>query len=211
MASFLPHFGHNRLWRGQPDREAGERVTPSVSPTAGAGERGPVVDERRVAAVLNDPGRLLAVYTTGLLDSGPEAHHDRVARTAAAALAAPSAALTVVGADHQVLVGAVDAVPRSRRQSLDLFCQYVVANGAPIVVADARRDPLFASQASVRQGRITSYLGVPLTDHWGHAVGALFVYDPGPRMWGSGHVQILGDLAEVASTRIFESTYEPHR
>jgi GAF domain-containing protein len=34
-------------------------------------------------------------------------------------------------------------------------------------------------------------------------VGTLCVFDDKPRLWGTGHVQILSDLARLAAERMF--------
>ncbi len=55
----------------------------------------------------------------------------------------------------------------------------------------------------VRSGAIVAYLGIPLIDPDGNAIGTLCVFDDKPRLWGTGHVQVLSDLAQLAVERIF--------
>jgi len=78
-----------------------------------------------------------------------------------------------------------------------------VADGAPLVLKDARNDPVFMNHPVVRGGGVVAYLGIPLIDHDGHAIGTLCVFDDKPRLWGTGHIQVLSDLAQLAVERIF--------
>ena len=48
-------------------------------------------------------------------------------------------------------------------------------------------------------------------DYEGHAIGTLCVFDNKPRLWGTGHVQILQDLADLTAERIFKSRAKPRR
>jgi signal transduction protein with GAF and PtsI domain len=74
-----------------------------------------------------------------------------------------------------------------------------------LAVDDARVDPIFKSHPAVLDGTLVAYLGIPLMDRDDNAIGTLCVYDTKPRLWSTGHVQILSDLAEIASERIFGS------
>jgi GAF domain-containing protein len=84
-------------------------------------------------------------------------------------------------------------------------CQYAVANGAALILEDARVDPVFKNHPAVRDGTVVAYLGIPLMDHDGNAIGTLCVFDTKPRLWGTGHVQVLSDLAALAAEKIFGS------
>jgi GAF domain-containing protein len=161
-----------------------------------------------VSAVIADPDRLRSLNATGLLDSPAEEIYDRITRAAAEALDAPFSAMTLIDVDRQFFksgVGMGDMrVPKKRQTPLDQsICQYAVADGTPLVLGDARSDPVFMKHPVVRSGAVTAYLGIPLIDHDGNAIGTLCVFDDKPRMWGTGHVQVLSDLAQLAAERIF--------
>jgi hypothetical protein len=163
-----------------------------------------------VSAVVADPDRLAALRETGLLDSPVEAVYDRITRAAADALDAPFAVVSLVDAERQFYksgVGVGDlSDPQNRETPLDeSICQYAVAERTPLVLEDARADPVFKNHPVVRSGAIAAYLGIPLVDHEGHAIGTLCVFDDKPRLWGTGHVQVLTDLAALAMERIFGS------
>ncbi len=166
-----------------------------------------------VSAAVADAERLNALRATGLLDSPVEAMYDRITRAAADALDAPFSTISLIDANRQFFkstVGMGDmSVPGNRETTLDQsICQYAVADRAPLVLEDARADPVFRNHPVVRSGAIAAYLGIPLVDHDGHAIGTLCVFDDKPRLWGTGHVQVLTDLAALAMERIFGST--PH-
>lgn len=162
-----------------------------------------------VTSVITDPDRLSALRRTGLLDSPPEAIYDRITRTAADALDAPYATLTLVDVDRQFFKSAVGqdtSSAESRQTSLERsVCQYAVADGTPLVLEDARLDPTFKQHPAVKDGTVVAYLGIPLTDQAGNAIGTLCVYDTKPRLWSTGHLQVLTDLAALAAERIFQT------
>ncbi|BBY75191.1 hypothetical protein MPRF_20900 [Mycolicibacterium parafortuitum] len=159
--------------------------------------------------VVADPERLRALHATGLLDAPREVAYDRIADMAATALATPGAAVTLVDRDRQFFValhGAAGNSPEERQTSLDRsVCRYAVATGEPLVITDARIDPVLKDNPAVTDGTVVAYLGIPLIDTHEHAIGTLCVWDTHPREWTSGHVNTLRDLAQLASNRIFSA------
>ncbi|MGQ9406628.1 GAF domain-containing protein [Mycolicibacterium gilvum] len=158
--------------------------------------------------VVIDPERLEALRATGLLDAPRDVAFDRIADMAATALGAPGAAITLVDVDRQFFVamhGSASDEPDARETPLERsVCQYAVAAGQPLVVTDARTDPVLKYNPAVTDGTVVSYLGIPLMDSGQHAIGTLCVWDTIPRDWTSGHVTTLRDLAHLASARIFD-------
>ena len=166
-----------------------------------------------VIATITDPARLAALQATGLLDSPPEAVYDRITRAAVDALGVPHAAVVLIDVDRQFFKSTVGLGRRSedeRQTPLERsVCQYAVTTGKPLIIEDARVDPVFKNHPVVRDGTVVAYIGIPLIDNERNAIGTLCVFDTRPRMWGPGHVQILSDLAQLAADRIFGS--EPSR
>ncbi len=162
-----------------------------------------------VSATVSDPDRLRALRDTGLLDSPPEEKYDRLTRAAADALDAPYAAMSLIDVDRQFFkstVGMGGNSAEERQTPLDMFvCQYTVANGKPMILEDARVDSVFKNHPAVRSGAVVAYLGVPLIDPDGNAIGTLCVFDGKPRLWSTGHVRVLSDLASIAAERLFGS------
>ncbi|MDP9433735.1 MAG: GAF domain-containing protein [Actinomycetota bacterium] len=186
--------------RQDPDLERLLRLRAS---RGGAMPGGP---DPNVAAEVHDPERLRALAATGLLDSPPEEAFDRLARLAAEALAAPTAAVSLVDEERQFFKAAVGLAPETaaeRQTTLDRsLCQYAVGTGQSVVVEDAREHPVLRSNVSVLEDGLVAYLGMPLADADGHVLGTLCVWDFKPRRWTQGHLQILEDLAGLASQRI---------
>ncbi len=158
----------------------------------------------RVAAAVRDPARLRALKATGLLDAPPDEAFDRLAILAAEALAAPTAAVSLVDRDRQVFKGAagLDAAAPSERALSHSLCQHAVSRGQALVVEDAREDPDLRTNGAVVDGELVAYLGIPLTGPDGHTLGTLCVWDTEPRQWTRGHVQTLEDLARLVTQRI---------
>jgi len=78
--------------------------------------------------------------------------------------------------------------------------------GSPV-----RVDPVFKNHPAVLDGTLVAYLGIPLIDRDDDAIGMLCVYDTKPRLWSTGHVQVLSHLADIAAERIFGSEQVQHR
>ncbi|MCW2564968.1 MAG: Histidine kinase [Mycobacterium sp.] len=166
------------------------------------------------SAAITDPDRLRSLYATGLLDSPPEEVYDRITRAAAAALDAPCAAVSLIDVNRQFYKSTfgMGGTSREERQTplARSVCQYAVANGAPLILEDARIDPVFKNHPAVLDGSVVAYLGIPLVDHERNAIATLCVFDDKPRLWSTGHVQVLTDLAELAAERIFDSGSRPN-
>lgn len=161
-----------------------------------------------ISAAINNPDRLRAVMDTGLLDSPKEEIYDRITRAAADALDAPRSALSLIDSDRQFFKSTLGMGERTTREERETtldqsICQYAVAEGNPLVLEDTQSDPVFKNHPVVRNGEVGAYLGIPLMDPQGNAVGTLCVFDEKPRLWGTGHVQVLTDLAALAMERIF--------
>lgn len=169
---------------------------------------GPEVLTTVLDTPISDPARLAAVARTGLMDTGSDAGYDRVVAMVADALSTPSAAFSLLDDKRQYLKSALGLpaeLDGAQEVPLDSsICRYAIDSGQPLVVEDARLDDTLKDHPSVRGNLIVAYLGVPLTDDDGHAVGTLCVWDRHPRQWTTGHVQILQDLAWIIRERVFD-------
>ena len=201
---------------GTDDRGSGDRdavlplsVTDAAANPAVRAVLGQLTDEYDTIALLlknalADPNRLAALHDTGLLDGTPKVALDRFATLAAEALCVPSAAVSLVDRDRQVLIGCNDDTIADRTRPIELsICQYAVVSGDPLIVDDTTRHPLLADHPMVLNGAIRAYAGFPLCDRRGNAVGTLCAWDPHPRYWTNGQLQILEDLATAACAKVF--------
>ncbi len=171
---------------------------------AGAGE--PDDGARMVLAAVRDPERVAALRRTGLLDSPPDERFDRYARLASEVLRAPVALVSLVDDDRQFFKSCLGLPePWASRRGTPLshsFCQHVVARREPMIIPDARRDPLLRENLAIRDLGVIAYAGVPLIDEAGRALGTLCVIDDHPREWTPHQIGLLGDLASAVVTQI---------
>lgn len=179
-------------------REVLTRISQDTSPSPKAG----------LHPVLDDPARLKALRDTGLLDSDPEASYDRIVSMTVEALGVRSAAISLVDDHRQFFKSVLGlALPEGVRETPlpNSVCRYAVAAGEPLIVEDARTDPVLHDHPAVLDGTVVAYAGIPLVSPTGLAVGTLCVWDDKPRQWSTGHVQILDDLAAIVRERVFRT------
>jgi GAF domain-containing protein len=159
-----------------------------------------------VAAAVRDPERLRALRDTGLLDSPPQEVFDRHARIAAEALSAPVALVSLVDEERQFFKSCLGLPePWATRRGTPLthsFCQHVVATGEPMLVTDAREDPVLKDNLAIRDLGVVAYAGMPLIAGSGHALGTLCAIDHKPRHWTTREAELLKDLAEGVTREI---------
>ncbi|HEY0780663.1 MAG TPA: PAS domain S-box protein [Gemmatirosa sp.] len=149
---------------------------------------------------LLNANRLGALYATGVLDAPVDAALDRVARLAARVLGAPTALVSLVDAERQVFGGCTGlAEPWATARETPLshsFCQHVVTRAEPLVIPDARMDPLVRHNLAIPDLGVIAYAGVPLVTADGHVLGSLCVIDAQPHAWTAADVATLEDLAQ---------------
>jgi diguanylate cyclase len=155
---------------------------------------------------ITDGARIAALRELGLLDTEPEPEFDRFTRLAVDLLGVPVALVSLVEGDRQFFKSACGlpgnwAAARQTPLSHSL-CQHVVARGQPLVIADARQDPLVADNLAVRDLSVIAYAGFPLTLSDGHVVGAFSVIDAQPHEWTEHQLRVLSDLAAAVRTQL---------
>lgn len=152
-------------------------------------------------AVLGDSDRLEALKATGLLDGEPAEAFDRITRIASNTLDAPVALVSLVDEDRQFFkscIGLPAKWERERETPLThSFCQHAVASREPLIVPDAREDPLLRDNLAIPDLGVIAYAGIPLIDEAGQALGTLCVIDDKPRDWTAEEVALLEELAAM--------------
>lgn len=155
---------------------------------------------------LANPQRLKQLEIRRILDTPREEVFDRITRLASQTLHAPIALLTFVDDHRQWFKSAVGlSEPWQSRRETPLshsFCQYVVAFARPLVVSDARSEPLVKDNLAVPVFNLIAYLGVPLIDSDGSVLGSLAVGDHVPRTWSQRDVETLVDFAAVTMIEV---------
>jgi PAS domain S-box-containing protein len=157
-------------------------------------------------SVLADPGRLAAVRQTNLLDTPAEDAFDRIARMAARLLEVPIALVPLIEDDRQFFkacVGLPEPWASARQTPLShSLCQHVLVARQPLAIGDTGGEALARDNPLVRELGLAAYLGVPLIDASGYALGSVCVADHRPREWTPEQVAILTDLAGLVMAQI---------
>lgn len=150
--------------------------------------------------------RLVALAGSRLLDTLPEEPFDRLTRFAAKFLHVPVVLLSLIDHDRQFLksqCGLPSALADNRQFPLShSICKHVVETGAPLIIADARLDPLIKTNLSVRDFGVVAYAGIPLIDRDGYRLGSFCAIDSQPRNWTAEEIEFLTGIAAQAMTEI---------
>lgn len=154
---------------------------------------------------LDNNARLASLARTGLTDSPAEPSFDRLTRLASELLGTPVALISLVDGQRQFFKSCVGLPePWSTQRETPLshsFCQHVVTTQEPLVINDARLDPLVRDNKAIPDLGVIAYLGVPLAID-GHVIGSFCAIDGKPRAWTNKNVAMLRDLAESIATEI---------
>ena len=111
------------------------------------------------------PERLDAVRRTGLLDTGPEEPFDRLTRLACELLGTPFGFVTVVDERRSFwksCTGITSTEVADRQNPVgESFCQYIIATDAPVIIDDARLDPMTRDNPSITSMGVIAWAGFP--------------------------------------------------
>lgn len=159
---------------------------------------------------MNDPqlGPARSLEELGLVGAGPVPEFENLTRLARDALGAAISLVSMVhpDRDEQVFPGAtglVEPLSSERRTPLShSFCRHVAERDEPLVVTDARRDPLVATNGAVCDYGFQAYLGVPVYNDEGPPVGALCVIELEPRTWTGAEIEMLRRLGSCVTDAI---------
>ena len=155
---------------------------------------------------LSDPGRLAALAATEMTQRVPEDTFDRLTALVQRCLGVPVALISMVDAERQVFKSQQGlAEPWCTLGETPLshsFCQHVVVRDAPLVVEDARLDPLVRDNLAIPDLGVVAYLGVPLRTPDGHVLGSLCAIEGQPRAWTGSDLETMEALAEATMAEI---------
>jgi GAF domain-containing protein len=166
-------------------------------------------------SIVRNVARLSALQRLGLLDTPPEAAFDRLTRVACRVLRAPVGLVSLVDGDRQFFkscIGLPEPFASARQTPVShSFCQHVVGTGKPLIVEDARTNPLVSLNPAVEAMGIIAYAGIPLVTSDGHTIGSFCVIDSRPRSWSFDDVEMLQELAgcvmhEIEGRRLLQAS-----
>jgi sigma-B regulation protein RsbU (phosphoserine phosphatase) len=136
--------------------------------------------------------------------SRPQDSFDRVARLAVMALGRSRASVTVAGGSHssEPIWATAQTSGSGRRPIEQSLCQYVIDSGNELIIDDSATGlPAGLTRAGEPAGPM-AWAGFPVRDPDGRTVGALCAADHAVRPWSRYDVQVLADLARVASDQV---------
>lgn len=159
-----------------------------------------------VAEIVQNAERLNRLYQLGLLDTQAEEAFDRLTRLASRLIKAPVSLVSLVDTDRQFfksLFGLPEPWASARETGLShSFCQYVVASGEPLIIEDARENPLVCDSLAIPDLNVVAYLGMPLKTTDGFELGSFCVIDHKPRVWTEEEIATVRELAASVMTEI---------
>lgn len=162
--------------------------------------------KNRTGQALDDPGRLEALYGTGLMDSEISERYERLTRLASKLLGAPVALVSLVDDQRQFFkssLGLPEPWATARETPLShSFCQHVVTSGQPLRIADAPNHPLVKDNLAIPDLGVVAYLGVPIIGDAGDNLGSFCVVDTMPRAWSDEEEEMLRELSEFLQAEI---------
>ena len=136
-------------------------------------------------------------------DAAARTLFDRTTRLAASLLDVPIALITIV--DEAELHFASRVGPRQPWGSTPGIplshsaCQHAIRTRRPLLIEDARRDPLVRDCPATGMLGIVAYIGVPLFGSGGTTIGTLCAIDIKPRAWTDDDARVLQDLAATVT------------
>ncbi len=153
---------------------------------------------------VRDPARIAALESSELVGTGPEDTFDRFVEFAAKLSGAENCCMTLCDAErfaYKSAFGLPAGTPLSGKIE-DSFCRYVVGDGHPLVVNDARNDVRVFDNPAIDLYRVGAWAGYPIEDASGAVLGSLCLIDSKPRKWSEHDILILATTARSVSTEI---------
>ncbi|NGM23307.1 EAL domain-containing protein [Roseomonas stagni] len=142
--------------------------------------------------------RLLALRSYEILDTEAEEAFDRIVTLAADLTGNPIALVSLVDEARQWFKAGVGLPVRETHRDHAFCAHAILSPREAMVVTDAVQDPRLCDNPLVTgEPGLRSYLGVPLVDSDGFALGTLCVLDTVAKAPGDGAVALLRTLAQA--------------
>lgn len=192
----LEPLPHERL---QPPRRAVKGVALGHGASVAALVLYGMAERVQGAARLADTARPAAVRHGPVRDAATRQVFDRLTRLVSSLLDVPISMINVVDEEQLLFASCVcpaelnlDERGMPLRHSI---CQHAVLSRMPLVIEDARAQPMVRDLPATKDLRVVGYLGVPLMSASGQARGTLCAIDSKPRTWDKQEIATLQDLA----------------
>jgi signal transduction histidine kinase len=155
-------------------------------------------NEPASGASTTDVPAVAGARDTALLDEPPGESFDRLTQLATRVFDTAASFIFLIHADRdrcKSIYGFVRGPVRVRKLDGATFCRYALATREPLVVPETRHDRRFERMPALESKPVRAYLGVPLIDDEGKALGSLCVLDVQPRDWTDDDVTMIATLA----------------
>jgi GAF domain-containing protein len=147
---------------------------------------------------IDEAERLATLRAYDVLDSGPDAAFDDLARLAASIAGTPVSLVGLMDADRQWYKARVGTDLAESPRDIS-FCGWTILGSDLLVIPDATLDPRFADNPLVTAApNVRFYAGTPIITPEGHAVGTLCVFDVVPRQLTDAQAEALRALGRQA-------------
>lgn len=151
----------------------------------------------------DEASRLASLHRLDILDTGPDVIYDAFVDLACSVFDAPIAAVSLVDADRQWFKASRGLAEQETPRDVSFCGHAILQPDQTLVVPDAALDGRFADNPLVTGAPgIRFYVGVPLTDRDGHALGTLCVADYKPRTVDPEMVRKLRHIATGATAAL---------
>lgn len=145
----------------------------------------------------NEPERIQALCSFGILDTPAEPAFDRITALATRLFDVPIAIVSLIDEERQWFKSCVGFNTNQTDRKI-AFCAHVVFLGELLVVEDAHNDPRFFDNPLVtEEPKIRFYAGAPLRTQDGYILGTLCLLDRVPRKFNDQQLRDLADLAQT--------------
>jgi len=150
----------------------------------------------------NEAGRLVALASYEIFDTGEEKDFDAIATIASAICGTPISLITFIDEKRQWFKSHIGTELTENFRDLS-FCTHAIAGADEImIVPDALQDERFCNHPVVKEARVTFYAGVPLINEDGYALGTLCVLDQQTHDFNAAQVAALKALASQVVDKI---------
>ncbi len=142
--------------------------------------------------------RLAALHSYNVLDTASEAAFDELVALAAELTKSPIALVSLVDAERQWFKARCGLPVQETPRDLAFCAHAILTPDQVLMVADATEDSRFADNPLVTGSPdIRAYIGIPLVDRDGHALGTLCAIDNVPRHHDELAVRTMQTLARA--------------
>ena len=153
--------------------------------------------------IYTETDRLAALNSYEVLDTGSEKAFDDLVRLAARLTRSPIALVSFVDAERQWFKANYGLTVTETHRNHSFCAHAILSQDEPLVVGDATADPRFQSNPLVTGApHIRAYLGVPLVNAEGHALGSFCVIDCTPRNFEAETLETMRTLASAVLTNL---------